>query len=105
MERTIPMHKGTFKILWYDTEKDEDVWRDISGYTFSFIGIDFGCTQHYYDEDNELKTYTQNWDLIDLKTGQVCAHAVNRRAFSAILTPDFIDELKRKRAELYKDEN
>lgn len=105
MERMIPMTQKEFQML--TRGRDNTVVEiTIPGYTFSFLGIEFGCTDKYYC-NGELETYDKQWILVDLDTKLVCGRAISRRAFSALLTPQYVNrikEIKRKR-ELYKSEN
>ena len=75
----------------------------LPGYIFSFLGVDFGCSNMQYCNGKLEKA--NDWYLYDLDTGRKCAKAVNRRALSESITPRFVKELNAKKAELYKIEN
>lgn len=105
MESMIPMTQQGFQML-VRGKSNTVVEITIPGYTFSFLGVEFGCTNKYYDGD-KLETYDKQWILVDLDTKLVCGRAISRRAFSSLLTPQYVNrikEIKRKR-ELYKSEN
>ena len=55
MERTIKMYKGQYQMLTRD--KDGKIIEvTIPGFTFSFLGVDFGCSNmHYIAETGELQ--------------------------------------------------
>lgn len=105
MEPTIKMYRGSIQMLTRD-KNNEIVEITIPGYTFSFLGVEFGCTNKYYC-NGELKTYDKQWILIDLETKLVCGRTASRRGFSYLLTPEYVNrikEIKRKR-KLYKSEH
>ena len=102
MERTIQMKRGDFiaSVRRKDGHREK---KKISGYIFSYLGVEFGCSNNYYCE-GEIKKQ-KYWNLYDLETGRVCADAVSRRSFSYIITPQFVRELNEAKQKLYKSEN
>lgn len=105
VEDMIKMHKESFQMLVRG--KDNTVIEiTIPGYTFSFLGVDFGCTNKYY-YDGKLETYDRQWILVDLETKLACGRAVSRRTFSSLLTPQYVNRIKeiKKKRKLYKSEN
>lgn len=106
MEKMITMNRNKYQML--TRGKDGEVVEvTIPGYTFSFLGVEFGCSNKYYDDNGKLKEYERNWVLVDLETKLVCGRAASRRSFSSILTPEYVNRIKeiKKKRKLYKSEN
>ena len=102
MERTIQMKRGDFiaSIRRKDGHRDK---KKIPGYIFSYLGVAFGCSNKGIINDELIKC--SEWYLYDLETGYRCAKAINRRAFSYIITPQFVEKLNEAKQKLYKSEN
>lgn len=107
MEKTIKMYKGQYQMLIRD--KDGKIIEvTIPGYTFSFLGVDFGCSNmRYIAETGELQKDEKNWILVDIETKLVCGRCASRRGFSYLLTPEYVNRIKeiKKKRKLYKSEN
>ena len=101
MEKMIQMRSSEFDVLV--KENGEITRKRLPGYVFSLLDVEFGCSNKGIINDELIDC--ESLYLYDLETGYKCAKAVSRRAFSNIITPQFVEKLNAAKQKLYKIEN